>query len=199
MKNKRILIVCCLVGLIVSASIIITNFSSNGKEESSGDNTKSLRVVSSHATMKIYENLPELEKNTDIILKGKKLEEIDKIIEKDDEDLVIEYYTKSKINVEKIYKNESSSKIPNEIIIVENFAVDRDTLYTLADYEPMIENKKYLLFLRESEPGSNLYVIKGVFFGKVPLDNEKLEFKGDKIVKEKYSKIVNEAKSKFGD
>lgn len=60
------------------------------------------------------------------------------------------------------------------ITVLENEARDDDekTTYHVAGYEMMVTGNDYLLFLQPSETDP-YYLISGVNFGKVPLNNER--------------------------
>jgi hypothetical protein len=62
----------------------------------------------------------------------------------------------------------------------------------------MNDNEEYLLFLRESLTDPRVYIIKGVFYGKVPLrELEAIQFKGDAEKIQRLQDIFKEARNKY--
>lgn len=135
-----------------------------------------------HSESKIidqYDYLEEMENDSEVILIGTKKSgesHFDK-----DGDMVTGFYTISDVEIKKVFKNEKGYKLDrgNVIKVMENGAFDKETntMYGSAGYQLMKNDKSYLLFLRKSTTHDE-YTIKGVYYGKVPLDSNQIEYDG---------------------
>jgi hypothetical protein len=166
-----------------------------------------IESVAISAKHESFSNLQELEKNADIILSATKVGAkniVEKETEGSNKGIIHLFYTLADMKIHKIYKNNTNSELDkNKIIkVLERGAIDKNVLgkqqyIHVEGYELMKQNKKYLLFLRESLSDPGEYIIKGVYYGKIPLDTNELEMTEDGKAKELYSKIVEEAKKKY--
>jgi len=167
-------------------------------------------VDSEAKLLREYNTLKELEDDSEIILRAKKINGTPIITR--DGDMVNEFRTISNLEIQKVFKNEKGYKLnPKEKIeVVETAAFDKetDTMYGSAGYVLMNDNESYLLFLRKSEVAENTYVIRGAFHGKVPLDtnlSEDIQYAGHQNhskkenngQKGKMEKMFKEAKDKY--
>lgn len=178
-----------VIGLVLNNSIIATNA-----------DAIDLKYVTSQGKIKGYSDFNALNNDTDIIVKGTKNGVKQTILERKDE-VLTDYRTISNVEIKKVFKG--PFKNGDTIIVQENAAAEGNTVYSTEGYQLMNENEEYLLFLRESATEPNVYIIKGVVFGKVPTAEfnaseeftfEDLQYKGDsKKVKEMLKAIYREA------
>ncbi|WP_029452636.1 hypothetical protein [Clostridium algidicarnis] len=119
-----------------------------------------------------FPDLNSVEDNTDIIVVGKKINQEEPTIIYNQEGRIDISYTLSNFLIEKVISGNSFTS-GTEIIILENTAYNKkeNLTYNIAGYELMKTNNDYLLFLKKSETDP-YYLITGVNYGKVPLQNE---------------------------
>ncbi|MBW7651157.1 membrane lipoprotein lipid attachment site-containing protein [Anoxybacillus sp. ST4] len=185
-------------------TILFLSACNNTQSELSNVNTKYV-----HSESKIideYNYLEEMENDSEVILIGTK-KNGESYFDKDG-DMVTGFYTISDVEIKKVFKNEKGYTLNkgNIIKVMENGAFDKkaNTMYGSAGYQLMKDNKSYLLFLRKSTTHDE-YTIKGVYYGKVPLDSNHMEYKGDlnssKQVNnkqiEKLNQLFEEARKKY--
>ncbi|MBB6631086.1 hypothetical protein [Clostridium algidicarnis] len=142
-----------------------------------------------------FPDLNSVEDNTDIIVVGKKINQEEPTIIYNQEGRIDISYTLSNFLIEKVISGNSFTS-GTEIIILENAAYNKkeNLTYNIAGYELMKTNNDYLLFLKKSETDP-YYLITGVNYGKVPLQNEGNGLK--KSLKNANSDYANEVLSEF--
>ena len=174
--------------------------------ESRSSNVHTKHVHSESKIIDEYDYLGEMENDSEVILIGTK-KRGESHFDKDD-DMVTGFYTISDVEIKKVFKNEKGYELDkgNVIKVIENGAFDKETntLYGSAGYQLMKDNKSYLLFLRKSTTHDE-YTIKGVYYGKVPLASNQIEYDGhlnsskqanNKQI-EKLNRIFEEARKKY--
>ncbi|MEB3073017.1 hypothetical protein [Parvimonas sp. C2] len=165
MKNKfKILVIFCI--LLTSCS------KGNVKEtENTSEKNKFGNHVIADAKLDYYGNLNDVEKETEVIVVGKKTKQNPSKIQKNN-GYVNGVYTISNFKIEKVIKG--NFKAGDVIDIFESAGIDEETgkIYHIAGYEFMEKDEKYLLFLRHSETDS-WYMISGLKFGKISLSGKK--------------------------
>ena len=123
--------------------------------------------------MDAYRNLNDVEKETEVIVLGKKIKQNPSTIKKDKVyNGVYGAYTISNFKIEKVFKGNFK---PGDVIdVYESAGIDEETgkIYHIAGYEFMEKDEKYLLFLRHSGTDS-WYMISGLKFGKISLSGKK--------------------------
>ncbi|MBF1294761.1 MAG: hypothetical protein HXM96_01460 [Parvimonas sp.] len=122
-----------------------------------------------------YRNLNDVEKESEIIVLGKKVKQNPSIIQKDKGN-VNGFYTISKFKIQEVIKGDF--KAGDIIDIFESAGIDEETgkIYHILNYELMETNTEYLLFLRRSETDS-WYMISGLKYGKISLSGKKGELR----------------------
>lgn len=122
-----------------------------------------------------YRNLNDVEKESEIIVLGKKVKQNPSIIQKDRGN-VNGFYTISKFKIQEVIKGDF--KAGDIIDIFESAGIDEETgkIYHILNYELMETNTEYLLFLRRSETDS-WYMISGLKYGKISLSGKKGELR----------------------
>ena len=142
-----------------------------------------------------FPDLNSLEDNTDIIAVGKKTKQEEPTIIYNQEGRIYIAYTLSNFLIEKVISGNSFTS-GTEITILENEAYNKkeNLTYNIAGYELMKIDKDYLLFLKKSETDP-YYLITGINYGKVPLQNESNGLK--KSLQNANSDYANEVLSEF--
>jgi len=127
------------------------------------------------AKMDSYRNLNDVEKESEIIVLGKKTKQNPSTIQKNN-GYVNGVYTISNFKIEKVIKG--NFKAGDVIDVFESAGIDEETgkIYHIAGYELMEKDEEYLLFLRHSETDP-WYMISGLKFGKISLLDKKSEFR----------------------
>lgn len=132
-------------------------------------------VMRAQADLFIADNLGELKKESDIVVKVKIADKLKEYVEYDEDRTPITGYTLTNAKIEEVISGKVSNE--NSIIIAEPyyhykvFAV-QNYLMTIENYEPMNTGAEYILFLRDaSNIGENTYYIVGNEYGKFPTDN----------------------------
>ena len=122
-----------------------------------------------------YRNLNDVEKESEIIVLGKKVKQNPSIIQKDKGN-VNGFYTISKFKIQEVIKGDF--KAGDIIDIFESAGIDEETgkIYHILNSELMETNTEYLLFLRRSETDS-WYMISGLKYGKISLSGKKGELR----------------------
>ncbi len=169
MKNKfKILVIFCI--LLTSCS------KGNVKEtENTSEKNKFGNHIIAEAKMDSYRNLNDVEKETEVIVLGKKIKQNPSTIQKNN-GYVNGVYTISNFKIEKVIKG--NFKAGDVIDVFESAGIDEETgkIYYIAGYELMEKDEEYLLFLRHSETDP-WYMISGLKFGKISLLGKKSEFR----------------------
>ena len=125
--------------------------------------------------MDAYRNLNDVEKETEVIVLGKKIKQNPSTIQKNN-GYVNGVYTISNFKIEKVFKGNFK---PGDVVdVFESAGIDEETgkIYHIAGYELMEKDEEYLLFLRHSETDP-WYMISGLKFGKISLSGKKSEFR----------------------
>jgi hypothetical protein len=169
-----------------------------------GSQVESVSMSSKHEG---FSSLEELEQDSEIIIIGKKESSenfVDKVSEGPEKGTINIFYTLSDVKVSKVLKNTTDKEINKSLTVLERGAFDTNVLgkkqyIHVEGYELMKENKKYLLFLRESESDPSQYIIKGVYYGKIPLETNDFEMSEDGKVKMIFKDIAESARKKYKD
>ncbi|RCX23648.1 hypothetical protein DFP94_1011250 [Fontibacillus phaseoli] len=209
MKQHNIFLAISLITIVAISSIGLIN----NKDEKAHDRVK---YINSSAKIISYSDFNNLDTTAELIIKGTKDRVIETILDKDSMGDVISYGTKSAIKVNKVFKtNNENITEDSEIVIQENGATEKTedgiAIYGIEGYQLMNENEEYLLFLDKSLTDPNIYFVKGVYYGKVPLEepnkskiqnnNEAnsfdLQYQGEPT--DKLKQIFKDALNKYGD
>ena len=165
---------------ILFISLILLTSCSNGRTKSYENNFRKNEYgnhVIADAKLDYYRNLNDVEKETEVIVLGKKIKQNPSTIKKDKVYRgVYGAYTISNFEIEKVFKGNFK---PGDVIdVYESAGIDEETgkIYHIAGYELMEKDEEYLLFLRHSETDP-WYMISGLKFGKISLSGKKSEFR----------------------
>lgn len=209
MKRQYNILSISAVALLVISFLALSNNKAKKVEDSVQYINLSAKVIS-------YKDFNELDTSAELIIKGTKDHVVETIHNKNPEGEVLSYGTQSAIKVNKVFKSDNKHiEDGSEIIVQENGAVNKTEegtfVYGIEGYQLMNENEEYLLFLDKSLTDSNIYFVKGVYYGKVPLKNtnkkqiinvdnvnsEELQYQGE--TSKKLEQIFKEAQNKYGE
>ena len=161
---------------ILFLSFILLTSCSNGRTKSYENNFRKNEYgnhVIADAKVDYYGNLNDVEKETEVIVVGKKIKQNPSKIQKNKNNGYVNgVYTISNFKIEKVFKG--NFKAGDVIDIFESAGIDEETgkIYHIAGYEFMEKDEEYLLFLRRSETDL-WYMISGLKFGKISLSGKK--------------------------
>ena len=163
---------------ILVLSFILLTSCSKEKNKSTENNIRKNQYgnhIIVEAKIDSYRNLNDVEKESEIIVLGKKVKQNPSIIQKDKGN-VNGFYTISKFKIKEVIKGDF--KAGDIIDIFESAGIDVETgkIYHILNYELMETNTEYLLFLRRSETDS-WYMISGLKYGKISLSEKKGELR----------------------
>ncbi|MHA6529409.1 hypothetical protein [Paenibacillus sp. BAC0078] len=209
MKRKYNFLSISAVALLVVSFMALSNDKTKKVEDS-------VQYINSSAKVISYVDFNELDTSAELIIKGTKDHVVETILNKNPEGEVLSYGTQSAIKVNKVFKSDNKNiEDGSEIIVQENGAMnktqDGTIVYGIEGYQLMNENEEYLLFLGKSLTDSNIYFVKGVYYGKVPLkdtnkqqiinadniNSQELQYQGETT--EKLEQIFKEALNKYGE
>ena len=159
---------------ILFLSFILLTSCSNGRTKSYENNFRKNQYgnhIFIEAKLDAYRNLNDVEKETEVIVLGKKIKQNPSTIQKNN-GYVNGVYTISNFKIEKVFKG--NFKAGDIIVVFESAGIDEKTgkIYHIEGYELMEKDEKYLLFLRHSETNP-WYMISGLKFGKISLSGKK--------------------------
>lgn len=163
---------------ILFLSFFLLTSCSNGRTKSYENNFRKYQYgnhIIVEAKIDSYRNLNDVEKESEIIVLGKKTKQNPSKIQKDKGN-VNGFYTISKFKIQEVIKGDF--KAGDVIDIFESAGIDEETgkIYHILNYELMETNTEYLLFLRRSETDS-WYMISGLKYGKISLSGKKGELR----------------------
>lgn len=146
-----------------------------------------VKYINSSAKVIDFFDFNDLETSAELIVSGTKVSVEKQYIERDGMGDVIGYGTKSAIKINKVIKSRNKEiTIGKYITVLESGATEQTNkgtlVYGMEGYQLMNEKEEYLLFLDKSLTDPNLYFIKGVYYGKIPLKQPskgKLQSNGD--------------------
>ena len=159
---------------ILFLSFFLLTSCSNGRTKSYENNFRKNQYgnhVIADAKLDYYGNLNDVEKETEVIVLGKKIKQNPSTIQKNN-GYVNGVYTISNFKIEKVFKGNFK---PGDVVdVFESAGIDEETgkIYHIEGYELMEKDEKYLLFLRHSETDP-WYMISGLKFGKISLSGKK--------------------------
>lgn len=180
---------------LAAAFLVLAYFFNNGDSSiTTSSSSEAITVSSGSADYLVYDSLEELEKNSDLIVKGKLYGEptIQNIYQNG---VHIDSVRKTETRITDVFKGQVSE---GEIVIVYEPGFVRDNiLETMEGYVPMNISGNYLLFLHENPNGE--YVVMGVNQGKYDLNITEKAKKYTSISKEKLEKVdyVGESPNRF--
>ncbi|MCQ2536914.1 MAG: hypothetical protein MJ124_00800 [Lachnospiraceae bacterium] len=167
MKKYIIMIMC----------VILTMFTGCGKTNNIGKlNVDTIIRRDVEAKIVAYDNLSDMEKSSDAIIKVIKSDKECPVISRYGKEFV-SGFTFSYVIVKEIYKDNTESIINGDVIrILENEVYDEqfETVYHIAGYEKMVEGCEYILLVEKNTytDGDTYYTPLGVHYGVVSLEDD---------------------------
>lgn len=165
------------------------------------------KMIEWHGKHLNFSTIEEMEKESTLIVIGKKLSKEDPTFLDDGVGGAMAGYTISDFEVKKVLKNTSELEFEKKDVIpvLENAATKTDLLgrkisYFQEGYELMKKGKHYVLFTDESNSDPGTFIPVGAIYGKVPFEASKgtLEFKGDnEQIKEITEMSIKKYKKEF--
>lgn len=133
-------------------------------------------VVRTQGSITAPRTLEEMVDKADLIVIGRPSQSIAEsaaLVKRDSEGYINEAISQTEFKVSRVLKGNLDSKnifVGQQAAIVKEKGDIEPTLLLLEEYQPLVKNAKYLLFLRKGLDGSPLYFPSGVYFGKINLD-----------------------------
>ncbi|MFM9279645.1 hypothetical protein [Paenibacillus jiagnxiensis] len=212
MKSKKQKILFSATSLLVLSLIVISTTGIGDGEKASAVSKDVKKTTPAYVVSQghgiTYENFGELDMDTELVVKGKKLNEEKVLLTKDEQGLATDNRTLSGFWVEKVLKNEGDLNVKEgeTITVQENAALDGNIVISSLGYQLMNNDEEYLLFLRPNLTESGVYNIRGVYYGKVPTQEVQgltsqadLQFKGDQEEQAKLQTIFQDALDKYNN
>ncbi|MEH2282430.1 MAG: hypothetical protein V7K90_14060 [Nostoc sp.] len=166
-----------------------------------------LTVRRTEGNIIIPKDVEDLIAKSDIIAIGKatqSLPESTPLIQRDFEGYVTEAISQTEFKVQRVLKGTSYSDtllIGQQAAIVADRITGKSFLQVFDDYQPLVKNAKYILFLKKGLNGSRLYFPIGVYYGKFNVDGtdqaeNKIENSDFKLIRkdviERFKKIIDQ-------
>lgn len=144
--------------------------------------------------VQIFEEVSEIESESDIIAKVQATPNIINRMEYDADGLPLWYWTEREVVISKSFKGEA--KVDDVITVLEPYAIgDNKVIGKLEiiseDYTKMVDEEEYILFLQKRDDGK--YMTTGKDQGKITVGNNSSKPAGNT----KFLKIHNEVKTKY--
>ncbi|MGV0024498.1 hypothetical protein [Phormidesmis priestleyi] len=133
-------------------------------------------AIRSHGSIYVPSDLDEMVAKSDLIVIGKPQQSIAEstaLIKRGSDGYITEAISDTKFKVSRVLKGAVDSEV---ISIGQQAAIVKDegdaaySMRLVEDYQPLVKNAKYILFLRKGLDGSSLYFPTGVYYGKVNTD-----------------------------
>jgi hypothetical protein len=137
------------------------------------------------------QSFEQLDAESEIVIKGTKIGV---------SEVEFDYYqTISEVRINKINKDQTNKLTNGKTILVqESAALKGNRVHSLEGYQLMNSDEDYLLFLRPNLTEPNMFTIKGVYYGKVPLEPlEDLQFQGSEGEIKELKNIYRAALGKY--
>ncbi|WP_193197298.1 hypothetical protein [Nostoc sp. MG11] len=203
--KKRICFTTIAAIAVFSAGLVTVNNTTNSLSQST-ENVEGLTVTRTEVSIIAPKDVEDLIAKSDIIAIGKPAQAIaeSKPLIQSDGGYVTEAISQTEFKVQRVLKGASYS---NTLLIGQQAAIvaDRDTAKTFLqvfdDYQPLVKNAKYILFLKKGLNGSQLYFPVGVYYGKFNIDGtdqaeNKIENSDFKLIRkdviERFKEIINQ-------
>ncbi len=180
--KKRIYLTTIAAIAVSVAAVVIAKNTNNSTSQSSEESVASTEIIEGLPVTRIQgdivipEDIEEMIARSDIIVIGKPTQSITEskpIVRRDSEGYIIEAFSQTEFEVELAIKGTSSSDtllIGQQAAIVQYKNSPRTVLEVFEDYQPLVQDAKYLLFLNKGWGDSLLYFPVGVYYGKLNID-----------------------------
>ncbi len=182
LMKKRIYFTTIAAIAVFVAGLVMTNNTTNGAAQStekvfaSTEIIEDLTVIRVEGDIIIPKDIEDLIAKSDIIVIGKPTQSIAQstpLIQRDSEGYVSVAISQTEFKVQLAIEGASSSDtllIGQQAAIVPDKNTAKSVLRVFDDYQPLVKNAKYILFLKKGLNGSPLYFPVGVYYGKFNID-----------------------------
>jgi hypothetical protein len=187
LSNDKKMFLMLIVGFFCVA-IFFTLYNILNQDQSEAN---SYEYVITEAKIIAPQSFEQLDAESEIVIKGTKIGV---------SEVEFDYYqTISEVRINKIFKDQTNQLTSDKTILVqESAALQGDRIYSREGYQLMNNEEEYLLFLRPNLTEPNMFTIKGVYYGKVPLEPIKdMQFKVSEDESEKLINIYRSALGKY--
>ncbi|MBN3950452.1 MAG: hypothetical protein HWQ38_29890 [Nostoc sp. NMS7] len=209
----RIYFTTIVVIAIFGAGVVTANNTtkslaqSTEKVSASTEMIEGLTVTRTEGSIIVPKDIEDLIAKSDIIAIGKPTQSITEstpLIQRDLEGYVTQAISQTKFKVQRVLKGASYSDtllIGQQAAIVADRITGKSFLQVFEDYQPLVKNAKYILFLKKGLNGSPLYFPVEVYYGKFNVDGtdqaeNKIENSDFKLIQkdviERFKKIIDE-------
>ncbi|MEH1927694.1 hypothetical protein [Nostoc sp.] len=209
----RIYFTTIVVIAIFGAGVVTANNTtkslaqSTEKVSASTEMIEGLTVTRTEGSIIVPKDIEDLIAKSDIIAIGKPTQSITEstpLIQRDLEGYVTQAISQTKFKVQRVLKGALYSDtllIGQQAAIVADRIRGKSFLQVFEDYQPLVKNAKYILFLKKGLNGSPLYFPVGVYYGKFNVDGtdqaeNKIENSDFKLIQkdviERFKKIIDE-------
>lgn len=178
MNTKRLFLTLAVVLCLGIGGYLVFNRRTN--KEPAVDNGMKDHLFGKHlfldARYPTYENIDELEKDTDEIVIAEKISQNEPTVLYGSNGTIDIAYTLSDFKVSKVIKG-AKLTVSNEFTMLENEAYNSKVgyIYHIGGYQIIKEGRNYLLFLSQSETDP-WYLVTGVNVGKVDLTSDETDY-----------------------
>jgi hypothetical protein len=163
-KLNKVYIFFAILGLVLVGTTTFSKTKEADSIQPSKLKSNQINLATGHAKAPYYENLTDLEKSADVIVKGKMVGE-GSVIDFKQSGVIVDSVTKSSFLVNKVYKGELQEK--SNISIFEPAAFKKNIYVNTDGYKLMDKKGQYVLFLDKNPNGD--YMILGLYQGKFDL------------------------------
>lgn len=180
--KKRIYLTTITAIAVFGATLVTANNTANSFAQSteisaSAERIEGLTVRRSQGSIIVPKDVEDLIAKSDIIVIGKPTQSIREstpLIQRDSEGYVTQAISQTKFKVQRLVKGTLDSDrllIGQQAAILADKNIGKTFLQVFDDYQPLVKNAKYILFLKKGLNGSPLYFPYGVYYGKFNLDD----------------------------
>jgi hypothetical protein len=179
--KKRIYFSIITAIAIFSAALITANnttnsFAQSTKVSASAEIIEGLAVRRTEGSIIAPKDLENLIATSDIIAIGKPTQSIAEstpLVQRNSEGYVTEAISQTEFKVQRLLKGTLDSdtlSVGQQAAMVVDNKTAKTFLQVFDNYQPLVKNSKYILFLKRGLNGSPLYFPVGVYYGKFNVD-----------------------------
>ena len=180
--KKRIYFTAIAAIAIFVASLVVTKNTANSSAQTtekvlaSPEIIEDLTVSRVEGDIIVPKDIEDLIAKSDIIAIGKPTQSIAEstpLIQRDSDGYISVAISQTEFKVQRAIKGASSSDtllIGQQAAIVPDKNTAKSVLRVFDDYQPLVKNAKYILFLKKGLNGSPLSFPVGVYYGKFNID-----------------------------
>jgi len=193
---------------IVAANNRITNVVQSTEHTlKSTEVIQGLKVSRTEGSIIAPDNIDDMISKSDLIVIGKPTQSIlesTPLIQRDSEGYVSEAISLTQFKIQRVLKGQpyaDTIAIGQQAAVLTDKRTAKTFLQVFDDYQPLVKNAKYILFLRKGLNNSPLYFPYGVYYGKVNVDGsdqaedniQSLDFQSiRKAVLQRFQQVANQ-------